>query len=153
MGKAKGGVGKKFENFVYNELKNLQRTDSFFVHRFVDSHDAGRFVSPQPSDFLLATKTVGTVYLEVKSSEIYTSLADAPIAMLRSQQIGKLTLINRAKQPIYCLFYSEVLDKVELWNLNDSIKTIAHSNHLDCRDRVMVGDIENISIMLKKAFA
>lgn len=152
MAKVKGGVGKKFETLVFNELKTLQQLEKFFIHRFVDSHDAGHYVSPQPADFLLATARAGTVYLEVKSSEVYTTLSDAPFAMLRAQQFGKLRFLERAEQPIYCLFLSDVTKSVELWDLHNYLEPLSEKNHLDRSALVMVDTVENLGAMLKEVF-
>lgn len=151
MAKAKGGVGKQFEKLVYTELQKLQMECGLFVHRFVDSHDAGRFVSPQPSDFLLATKRFGTVYLEVKSSTVHLTLSDAK-DLFRPQQIGKLSLLDRAGQPVYALFFSEPMGTVELWCLNGELDLLAVSGVVSAKCFVDVYAVGNMAALIKKSF-
>lgn len=149
MGKAQS-AGKDFERFIFCELKELQKTCPLFVHRFVDSHEAGRFVSPQPSDFLISTKSLGTAFVEVKSSAIYITLANSPRTMISPQQIGKLMMIDRAHQPIYCIFFSHGEDEIEIWKLNGALNSIVDSNHLDVRYKVGKTTLEGFKEFVKR---
>ena len=105
--------GKIVEKFVWDQLRALMDEYPLFVHRFVDSHDAGRFVSPQPSDLYFFSDWTGSMMVEVKSSQVAGSLRDDVKSLFSPQQIGKMKLLERAGQTILCIFYSEIHDIFE----------------------------------------
>lgn len=118
-------VGKKFEQYIFAELKTLQQKKPIYYHRLTDSHSSGKFVSPQPCDLLLATAGIGTLYIELKTSEVFSSLMDSPRQAFRPTQLGKFKLLSRAGQTVMCIFYSTVTERIEVWDITMSIDILA----------------------------
>lgn len=113
--------GKWFEGKVSDVLKKMMAHEPIYFHRLVDTHSAGRYVQPQPCDFLIASDKVDTIYLELKASTVHDSAKELGADILRPTQIGKAKLIHRAGQAHLTLFYGVETNVLELWLTDDLI--------------------------------
>lgn len=109
--KGKNRCGKWFEKEVVNPaLEALEKKNSAFQHRFVDSAEAGNTVRGQPSDNLLVINGK-TILIEAKASEAKASFNKS---MLQPAQVSGLYRMKRAGGEALILFwhdgYIDVLD-------------------------------------------
>ena len=114
-------IGKWFEGKLRSALVQLQADHGLFFHRIKDSHSAGRIVGNAPADFLVAIASQAQLW-EAKASEIHPSLRSCLSSMVDNDQVGWHKLWNMNGCASYFIFYSDLIDMVEVWKGQDVCK-------------------------------
>lgn len=108
-------IGDWFQKEFWDRLRERFEAEGL-VHEFVDTKQAGRFVRPQPSDFMVkATFASSTHFCEVKASEKHDSLRSC-FQMVRDQQCAYARKWSHLGEPYTVWFYSEPRNMIEVWD-------------------------------------
>lgn len=115
VAKKKNKIGDDFQNDVQAALQGLVAKKVCMPVRLYDTKAArGKFLPPQPGDFIVASQLGGHL-LEVKASEVHSSLRQCLAAMLEPHQAAAARIWAMMGQPSWVLFYSQPEFRLELY--------------------------------------
>ncbi len=107
-------LGYWFEDKTRDKLKEIQETKPSAFHRFTDSKAAKTIVAAQPGDHMLLIPNKA-VLIEEKASTKHESFRSC-LTMIENKQIAFHRIWHRAGHPSLVLFYSDLTDKIEIWD-------------------------------------
>lgn len=130
-----GRVGYEFEDTLKDVFTEIKRRYKFDFHRFSDTKAAGRYLAPQPGDFLISftddKSSNHAIIVEAKASEEHESLRSCAASAIRSEQMGKLRAWLRSGGQGQYWFYCESSGVVEVWPGRHVVEARAKSKPLD----------------------
>lgn len=108
------------EDEIELRLKKLMQRFPIFYLRLYDSHTAGTYMPPQPSDFILwppkGKEKPPSTFLEAKYSGTAESLRSVFSNNVSDGQMASARLVARAGREYKILFYSATARQFELWD-------------------------------------
>ena len=107
-------LGYWFEDKVRDALKEIQQAKPATFHRFTDSKAAKTIVAAQPGDHMLLIPDKA-VLIEEKASTKHESVRSC-LTMIDTLQIAFHRKWHRAGHPSIVIFYSDLTDRIELWD-------------------------------------
>ena len=107
-------LGYWLEDRVRDSLKEIQQTKPSMFHRFTDSKAAKTIVAAQPGDYMLPLPN-GAILIEEKASTKHESFRSC-LTMIGNNQIAFHRKWHRAGHPSIVVFYSDLNDRIEIWN-------------------------------------
>lgn len=113
--------GKRFEHDVHDQFRNLHLTLPVHWERVVDSHEAGNLVRKSDCDFKLTVRSPQpgrpwVHYIECKSSIKHASLRNGLRSLVKTTQVAKMRIAERAGVFAWYWFRNEKTKMVELWS-------------------------------------
>lgn len=130
-----GRVGYEFEDILKDTFNEIKKRYKFDFHRFSDTKSAGRYLAPQPGDFLISfiddKSSNHAIIVEAKASEEHESLRACAASAIRSEQMGKLRAWLRSGGSGQYWFYCESSGLVEIWDGRHVVEARAKGKPLD----------------------
>lgn len=110
-------VGKSIESEFQLMLNTFSQKTPLSYERLYDTHSAGSYLPPMPSDFIVGYDSV-THFIELKSSASFSSLMDGGALrnLVKDAQVAKMRMWVRAGCPCWFVFVSQKSGTVEWWN-------------------------------------
>ena len=138
-------VGKSIESEFQLMLNTFSQKTPLSYERLYDTHSAGSYLPPMPSDFIVGYDSV-THFIELKSSAAFGSLSDggALRKLVKDAQVAKMRMWVRSGCPGWFVFVSQETGTVEWWNGGKVIQV-----YLTPRGKLVEG-IEHISASFPK---
>ena len=107
--------GAEFEGLTQGVLEELKCKCPLTYIRLYDTKSArGKFLPPQPGDFIVASPNGGHL-LECKASKEHQSLRSCLASNVEAHQAASHRMWARAGQPCWFLFHSVMTSELELW--------------------------------------
>jgi len=111
-------IGKWFEDQCEPHLKTLCSRRGRMFYKFPDSRSARGTVTAQPGEFMLLLP-FGAALIECKASKKYETFRSCMASMVRDSQYGWHKRWMLSNNPSMFIFYSDVLNCIELWDGRD----------------------------------
>jgi hypothetical protein len=107
--------GAEFEGLTQAALEELKCKGPLTYVRLYDTKSArGKFLPPQPGDFIVASPNGGHL-VECKASKEHQSLRSCLSSNVEEHQAAAHRLWARAGQPSWFLFHPVMSSELELW--------------------------------------
>ncbi|NCC34978.1 MAG: hypothetical protein EOM24_23655 [Chloroflexia bacterium] len=138
---------KALEDEIWSSLQDYQRHLHLLAHRFWDSRTAGNLMPDQPADFMAIHTREGktrVIFIEAKFSEVHDSLRACFAGSVRPNQLASARLARRAGAQYLFVFYSQVVNRFEVWDGQYCAERRALGKPLELPCRTLCDSLEEV---------